>query len=198
MSFFLALGVYGYDRLMKDHAWRWSALCAVMALIASIFFMGSNDPMGWIVSHLTLDPESGYFRFLIWDAATSKISESPFIGFGFQSFKDSILDVTVDSAWLVMALRFGLPTIVFVILMNLTAMLPVKRNPAGWPGEAYIGALRTGFTIVLVMFMFIGLTVHYWNYLWIFWGICIGTRVSLNEYTVAAARRFSRTLLPAR
>jgi hypothetical protein len=194
MSVFLALSIYSYDRLMTRYPWRWTALCAVTALLVSLLFLGSNDPMGWIISHLTLDPESGYFRFMIWDAATSKISESPFIGFGFQEFDQSILNVTVDSVWLVMALRFGVPVVVFVILMSLTAMLPVRRLPSGWPGESYIGALRTGFTIVLVMFMFIGLTVHYWNYLWIFWGICLGIRVSLNEYTITAATRFGKTL----
>jgi hypothetical protein len=190
MSFLFALSAYGYDRLMKKYRWRWKAIWAVALMIFAMFFLSSNDPMSWIVSHLTLDPESGFFRFLIWEAATAKISESPLMGFGFQLFNHPILDATVDSVWLVMALRFGLPTLVLLALTNLSAMLSVKKIPSGWPGAPDMGALRTGFSMVLVMFMFIGLTVHYWNYLWIFWAICIGIRASLNEYTVGEAGRF--------
>ena len=31
----------------------------------------------------------------------------------------------------------------------------------------------------------IGLTVHFWNYMWIFWGICLGVRASLREWSFA-------------
>ncbi len=190
MAFFFGLSIYSYDCMMKRHSWRWRAFGAAGLLIAAIFCAAANDPLGWIVSHLTLDPSSGYFRFMIWDAATAKITEAPFIGYGFQLFDQPILDVTVDSVWLVLALRFGLPMVILLILTNLTAMLPVRQASTGWPDEPYISALRTGFTVTLAMFLFVGLTVHYWNYLWIFWGICIGIRVSLNEYTATAAQRF--------
>ena len=54
--------------------------------------------------------------------------------------------------------------------------------------------MRTGFTLVVVMFMFIGITVHYWNNVWIFWGICIGIRASLQEEYF----RSQRSLVPDR
>jgi hypothetical protein len=189
MSLFIGVSVYTYDRAMKRHPWRWRAFCGSAVLILTMFFVAANNPMGWIVSHLTLDPASGYFRIMIWDLAASKIAESPLIGFGVQRLDDAILDVTVDSVWLVMALRFGLPVVVLLILTSLTAMLPVGRASRGGADEHYVRELRTGFTLVLAMFMFVGLTVHYWNYLWIFWGICFGIRVSLNEYAVTSASR---------
>ena len=49
--------------------------------------------------------------------------------------------------------------------------------------------MRTAFSLILVLFMFVGLTVHYWNYMWIFWGICIGIRASLREYSMGVAGR---------
>ena len=187
MSFLLALSAYSYDRLLKNQLWRWKVLCAVAVMIFTVFFLVSSNPMAWIVSHLTLDPESGFFRFLIWDAATSKISESPFLGFGLQLFNHPILDATVDSVWLVTALRFGLPAVLLLALTNFSAMRAPGNVSSERPSAAYISTLRTGFTMVLVMFMFIGFTVHYWNYLWIFWGICIGVRASLNEYMMTTA-----------
>jgi O-Antigen ligase len=193
MSFLLALGAYKYDRLMKYFSWRWSALWAVVAVVLCGFFTASNNPMSWIVSHLTLDPESGFFRFLIWDAASGKISESPWFGFGFQPFHNEILDTTVDSIWLVLALRFGLPASVLLMATNISAaLLPLPRNVDENIDDEQFALICTGFTMVLVMFMFVGLTVHYWNYLWIFWGICIGIRASLSEYASAHAHRLPR------
>ena len=37
----------------------------------------TNDPLGWILSHLTLEPESGYFRLLEWNTAIYQISFLP-------------------------------------------------------------------------------------------------------------------------
>jgi len=48
--------------------------------------------------------------------------------------------------------------------------------------------MATGFTMVLGMFMFVGLTVHFWNYMWISWGLCIGTRASVREWFLTQAR----------
>ncbi len=181
MSLFLAFSFYGYDRVMIKYPWRWTVIWVCISAIATIFFLAANNPMGWIVSHLTLDPQSGYFRFIIWDLATTKISEAPLLGFGFKLFNQPILDLTVDSVWLVVALRFGIPAVALIILMSFTAMLPVgtASRQSLPPG---VRQLETGFSMVLMLFMFIGLTVHYWNYLWIFWGICIGIRTSLREY----------------
>ena len=48
--------------------------------------------------------------------------------------------------------------------------------------------MRTGFTMALTMMMFMGLTVHYWAYMWTFWGLCIGIRASLREQSIVAAQ----------
>jgi hypothetical protein len=181
---FLGVGLYSYDRLLNGFSWRWRAFWGSFSLIALAFFLASNAPLGWIVTHLTFDAETGYYRFMIWDAAIPTILESPFIGFGFRLLESHpILTATVDSVWLVLALRFGLPMVILLILANATAIRPVGLPLTGCVDEIFVSGLRTGFTIILAMFMFLGLTVHYWNYLWIFWGICIGIRASLYEYT---------------
>jgi hypothetical protein len=41
---------------------------------------------------------------------------------------------------------------------------------------------RTGLSLALFLYVFIGLTVHYWGALWMFWGLCIGIRASLEDY----------------
>jgi hypothetical protein len=185
LSFVIGLGVRVYDQLFRQFAWRWIALSSVVAAAIVVILLVTNHPVGWIISHLTFDPASGYFRLLIWDNALAKIADQPLTGYGFNLLQDDILDATVDCVWLVLALRFGVPMPALVMLTNIAAFLPgrMSRNVAG---DAHVADLRSGFTLVLIMFALTGLTVHYWNYLWIFWGLCVGIRASLREQAVAA------------
>jgi hypothetical protein len=181
MAWGMIVGAYLYDRLLSTISWRWGLFWAVMCSLACVVFMVTNAPLGWIITHLTLDPESGYFRYLIWDAALERIPESPYVGFAFSRLNDEILDTTVDSVWLVYALRFGVPMISFLFLTNVCAIWPARRTPNDLDDATFLIRMNTAFTIMLLIFMFIGLTVHYWNYMWIFWGLCLGIKVSLKQ-----------------
>jgi hypothetical protein len=76
--------------------------------------------------------------------------------------------------WLVTSLHYGIPVTILLIVLNLSAMLPV-------PGLRST-EIQRGFTIACMVFLFTGLTVHFWNYMWTFWGVCIGVRASLREW----------------
>lgn len=180
MCIVLLLAAYFYDRLMKRIPSRWTVFWTIIATVLVLIFMVANHPLGWFISHLTLDPVSGYYRLLIWDAALDRISQSPIMGYS-SSFDEDILDATIDSVWLVVALRFGLPTVAFLFLANIAACLPVKSPHRESASNTYAKRMRLAFTIVLMLFMFTGLTVHFWNYMWIFWGLCLGIRASLQE-----------------
>jgi hypothetical protein len=174
---------YTYDQVTREYPWRWTAVWAVVVSLVVGLCLTANHPLDWAINHLTLDPSSGWYRKLIWDAALDKIPQSPLTGFAFNKYGDEVLDNTIDCVWLVYALRFGVPTITFLFLTNLTALLPVGQSfRSRSEDENYMVQMRTAFSMVLVMFMFIGLTVHFWNYMWIFWSICLGIRASLREY----------------
>jgi hypothetical protein len=187
MAFAIMLGTYTYGRLMRRFPWRWSACWMVFGAIALVVSLATNNPLGWVLSHLTLEPASGYFRLLEWNAAFYQISLSPWTGYAFHNFGSAEL-YSVDSVWLVFSLRFGILTIAFLFLANIAALLPTKYSD-NRAGDSYLNQMRTAFSLVLVMFMFVGLTVHYWNYIWIFWGICLGIRASLREQSIAVGRR---------
>ncbi|RXG91473.1 hypothetical protein [Bradyrhizobium vignae] len=188
LSCSITLALYVYNALLKRYGWRWHALNLLLGVAVVVILSVANHPLGWIVSHLTFDPVSGYFRMLIWDAAIPRILDAPFAGHAFSSLQDDILDTTVDAAWLVFALRFGIPMIFFLALSNIASFLPVRSNFRGTIEDTRLSDLRTGFTIAVAMLMFTGLTVHYWNYMWIFWGVCIGIRSSLREFSIYQSR----------
>jgi hypothetical protein len=137
--------------------------------------------VAWIITNMTLDPVNGWFRLMIWDLALARIDEQPVTGFAFLPLNDYILDYTVDSVWLQLALRFGLPMIAMLILVNISTVIGDSGAQMRGSEEVDTGRLKWGFSAAIVMLMLTGLTVHYWHFVWIFWGLCLGMRGSLRE-----------------
>jgi hypothetical protein len=179
MAWMIGLASFTYDQMLRTFSRRWTVFWGIFATFAVVVISVTNAPLGWIITHLTLDPESGYFRYLIWNVAIDRISDAPWVGYAFNSLNNPILDATVDSVWLVSGLHYGLPTVVFLFLANLAAIWPPKRRRDGSISEHR--RYNTGFAVALCLFMFLGLTVHFWNFIWIFWGVCLGIKSSLRQ-----------------
>src|SRR5262249_55307864 len=131
MSFSIILAAFTYDRLMKQYSWRWIPFwVAIVSLILAISILVEH-PLSSILSHLTLDPETGFYRLMIWDQATIFIAQSPVFGYAYQLFDNGILDGTVDSIWLVIGLRFGVPMIILFCLTNVAATIPTRQERHG-------------------------------------------------------------------
>ena len=178
MTLSMVLAAFTYDRLMRRFAWRWRAFWVVIGILLFAVFVLTAHPLGWVLSHLTLDPQTGFYRIMIWDSALTYIAQSPVIGYAYQLVNNNIIDATVDSIWLVFSLRFGVPMIILFFLTNIAAFLPSQSKGTG---DVHMDQMGRAFTLVLLMFMFNGLTVHFWNYALMFWGLCLGIRASFRE-----------------
>ena len=190
LMFFVVLSVYSYDRLMKSSPWRWKALAAVIGAGIVFIYATTNNPTSWIVAHLTLDPSTGYFRQATWDRAFYNIGFSPLVGFGFGDIGEGLEffdNASVDAVWLVIALRFGIPIVVFMLLANVTSFFAGFGRKSVVPTlDPYMDSVRSGFTLAVMTFVLVGLTVHYWNTMWTLWGAYIGVRASLYEHFMGA------------
>ena len=191
LGMLIAISVRSYHSLLAKAPWRWKALFASSVLLLAAIFASTRDPIGWIISHLTLDEQTGYYRLLIWQSAFARIDQSPWLGSPLGSPGDEILENSVDSVWLVAGLTFGIPLIVLLLLTNLGALSSPERA-VGQGDLTY--RLSTAMSLVIALFIFIGLTVHYWNAMWLFWGLCIGIRASLSEYSKLLRQSSSQPL----
>jgi hypothetical protein len=190
MASLIALASYIYDKLLMRYWWRWAVLWTAIVAVLLTLFLVANKPVGWLISHFTMNPQTGYFRIFTWETAFMEIAKSPLTGYAFQPF-GNVLDATIDCVWLVLALRFGLPTIALLFLANVAASMPAMRSSNYRTDTLYVNKMCTAFSLVLFLFMFIGLTVHFWNYIWIFWGVCLGIRASLREESIGIAKRLA-------
>jgi hypothetical protein len=191
IAFAIVLATFSYDQLMERYRWRWGALWTVTGAVAFAFFVALPHPLSWILSHLTLDAQTGWFRLMIWQLASDYIAQSPITGYAYQRLDNPILDSTVDSIWLLNCLRFGIPMSILFFLTNVTAFFPGKRESVSGANDVYMDRMRRAFTLVIFMLMFAGITVHFWNYMLMFWGLCIGIRASLRELSIGTSGRLA-------
>jgi multisubunit Na+/H+ antiporter MnhF subunit len=206
LAFFIVFAVYTYDSVLGRQAWRWKGFVAGIAAGFAVIYVVTEHPVSWVVAHLTLDPSTGYFRQATWDRAFYNIGLSPLTGYGFGDIvhddpanQDFFDNASVDAVWLVLALRFGLPIVPLLLLACISCYFgdgPARSSPRS-------PSLRTGFTLAVWVLMITGLTVHYWNMMWLFWGVCLGVRASMKEglalslrEKIAAASRLRASSAP--
>jgi hypothetical protein len=183
MGLGIVTAVYSYDRITKQYPWRWKALTIAIVGFLLFVFLFFDHPLQWTIVHLTLDPQTGFFRLGSWEAALPLIDQSPIIGHGFSQFKGSgdmlVYLSSVDSVWLVDALRYGLPAAILLILIMFSPFLRRRRKSTFGSG---MDNTPTGVSLAIVAMGLIGLTVHFWDAVWLFLNLCIGIRISVVEY----------------
>jgi hypothetical protein len=179
MGFGIVTALFLYDRVLKRNSWRWKALVTVIVGFLLMLFLVSNDPVSWLLVHMTFNPQTGFVRLGQWDATLPLIESSPLIGHGFIDFGKSIYIVSIDNIWLVEALHYGLPAAILLLLTMLSPFFTRRKLTISDPSKSDV---RTGFSIAIVVMGIIGLTVHFWDAPWLFLSLCMGIRASLAEY----------------
>ena len=119
LSLLVVIAAYFYDMLLREYKWRWKVLVGSITAVTIAFFTIAKNPLSWIVSHLTLDPASGYFRMYVFDYMFEVISSSPVVGIGFgptSTGDDFLAHVSVDCTYIVYTMRFGIPMLFLFLL----------------------------------------------------------------------------------
>jgi len=185
MAAVIVTSAYFYDRALAQVAWRWKLFIGLLAAFYFALSMISNDPVGSIVGHLTFDPSNGWFRLNSWAHAWVNIGMSPWFGYGFKIYgdPDDYWDqASVDCVYLVFALRFGLPAVALLVATNIASFSQLGSSFKSRKTDRYMDHLGTGSTLMVVVFLFVGVTIHFWNAPWSMWGFFVGIRGSLKEY----------------
>jgi hypothetical protein len=172
-------GLLTYDRMFSRVASRWSVLIIAGAVAIMAAFLISNSPVGFIVTHLTFSPESGYYREWTWHMVGLYVSQSPWVGLGYGEMPEEI-NHSIDSLWLVFSIRSGFPGAVLIALslFGAAVIFTKGRKSDLTPVEA---KLATTLGILLFLTAYISFTVHLWGSSWILTGLLIGTKAHLSE-----------------
>lgn len=183
MGLAIVTAIFSYDHIFKQYSWRWKALTTIVAGFILILFLILDHPILQIIVHLTLDPQTGYFRLGTWQTVLPLIDEFPITGHGFSQIAasgDALMFLSsVDCLWLVEALRYGLPAVILLILTMLSPLLRTRRISTFGLG---MDNVPTGISLAIVVIGLIGLTAHFWDATFLFLNLCVGIRASVAEY----------------
>lgn len=96
---------------------------AVPSLYIFLFFASNQGPMTLLLGVISLDPWTAYTRQLQWDFATQAILQSPLLGIGMSNWpRPAWLSDSIDSYWLITALRHGLPALIALAIFFILSL----------------------------------------------------------------------------
>jgi O-antigen ligase/polysaccharide polymerase Wzy-like membrane protein len=180
MATIVGLGILLYRRIVVFHG-RWLALIVAAVAALVIFVMVKSDPFSSIVYHLTLDPQTGYFRLLIWQYAGADALQSPIFGLGFPADwpRPEGMPSSIDSLWLELALRYGIPASVLTFL----ALISSSSRSSWGAGRISARGRKLAETLGIITFLtvFNGFTVDYFGTSIIIVSFLTGMRAFLGQ-----------------
>jgi hypothetical protein len=159
----LQLVMMGWDRLFAFLRVRWVVLVALgLAIVAALQTFAEGGVLGFVFETFLLMPQTGYGRLEILYFGSKSVLAHPLFGVGQGEWVRAYYmgHPTIDNFWLATAVRYGLPTLLFLwfgIACNAVAIL--LRTGLD-PDEQ---RQRRGYLIALTGLMMILVTVSIWG-----------------------------------
>lgn len=171
-----------YDWLTEriwNFTWR-LFLMASAALYATVELTTNTGFFGLLVRYASLNTASAYNRVLIWNYGTENIARHPWFGLGYSDWvrPSWMHSGSFDHFWLIMALRFGIPASVLLIIATVgaIALLAIKSQTYR-PEDA---RLLRGLAISLAVFALGAISVSLWLSVLVWFFMLVGMAVSLS------------------
>lgn len=151
-----------YARLNKK---RWKTVAfGIMGVYIFLSFWSDSTPLMAILRRVTLDPQTAYFRTLIWTYGSEEVIRHPVMGIGFNDWvrPDWMHAASVDSFFLLQAMRYGF---VGVLLLILSIFFLVKRLVLfmNHKETSKLKMISTGWIVSMISLVLMGFTVDFFG-----------------------------------
>jgi O-antigen ligase len=79
-----------------------------------------------------IDAQSGFFRLLIYQFGWQSVLAHPWFGIGLNPYRrpDWMVSSSIDSHWLLLAVRYGLPAALLLFSASIVALVALARSQA--------------------------------------------------------------------
>ncbi|MBI1383302.1 MAG: hypothetical protein GC150_00110 [Rhizobiales bacterium] len=154
----------GWERATRGTPGRITLMVAALTLVYVVVdAMSNRGALEAIVTSVTLDPWTAYYRIQIWVHGLENVAREPLIGIGLADWSRAwwMSSASVDAFWLLIMMRAGIPALLLLLLAIGLQMAGIAGATRG--ADASVRALARGWVISMVALGLLGLTVHYWN-----------------------------------
>jgi hypothetical protein len=151
--------LYGWDRTVTVAPKKWNLLGGlIIGLYIVLDMVATRNPIIAIVTRVVMNPETAYFRYLIWDYGIDNVWAHPLFGLGMGDWaRPSWMPPSVDNFWLLVAMRHGIPGFLTVAL-GVATVFRVLGRAGTLP--ALVLAQRKALLLTLASFCLAICTVH--------------------------------------
>lgn len=119
--------VYFYQKLLEISYKKY--LTIFIVVYAAVDIVANRKPIEILLSYLTLDPQTGYFRILIWEYGLESVYNNFLFGIGYHEWERlDDMPMSVDSIWLLLAMRHGVPAICLISVVMYWALKSINRR----------------------------------------------------------------------
>ncbi len=165
--------VYFYQKLLLISYKKYIASFVVVYAVVDL--VANRKPIEILLSYLTLDPQTGYFRILIWQYGLESVYNNLLFGIGYHEWvRLGDMPKSVDSIWLLLAMRHGIPAL---FLLSAVIYWALKRHKSKENVK-----LDNYLTLSIIVLILAGFTVHYWNATYVFLFFLIGLNINMFSY----------------
>lgn len=172
----------------------WWTVTALFVMLLVVAHVGSKNGIISVITRLSLSPETGNYRQLIWQFGVMNVEKNPWFGIGYNNWErvSWMYAETIDAHFLLLAIRYGIAVPVVLLagiffgvgrLGVLINKLPLREQP-----------IMIGINIAIMMFVMVGQTVTYFGASQLVFMSFLGSlaaMVSWAERTVKADRQWS-------
>ena len=172
--------VLTWDRMTKGIQLRWAFLVSSIFMVWAAVTLASNRGFVKVfISYFTFSTQSAYNRTLIWDYGTAEVARHPLFGIGLGDWiRAPWMSDSMDNFWLLTAVRYGLPALLFLV----SAILLIAMQQYRYVGrDKDLNRYRMGWLTIIIGLSISGVTVHFWNALFAYVFFLIGTGVWMTS-----------------
>lgn len=182
-------GLFVWAAIFSNNPKRWRNLFLLTAFMyISVDLASNRTPFNVFVDYLTLNSGSAYNRILIWKFGSAEVWRFPFFGIGLNEWeRPHYMSPSMDNFWLVLAVRYGLPT--FGLLFGAIFLVLWRAGRRIMPTQEHI-LHRRGMIISIVAVLVAICSVHLWNatYAWLMFVVgCTAWMMEVGDPPGAAA-----------
>lgn len=120
-----------FIQLLKTREKLLYLVYGAIGVYAALEMFTGRGAIRTIINYASLNPRTGYYRLVIWEYGTASVTRHPWFGIGNAPMpRPSWMRMeTIDNHWLMLAVRYGLPTAVLIGTGVLAAIwICVSRN----------------------------------------------------------------------
>lgn len=139
----------------RDKALAWSA--AGIVILAET---ATGRGVAGLIAMMTLNPATAYARLYQWNFAIDDVLRNPFFGFIPETYtRPSWMHPSIDNWWLLIMMRAGIPSLIFLTLSALLIWLALTRRE----GPPLFRHLRTGWGMTMIALILGATTVTFFG-----------------------------------